>query len=221
MIGIGEGQTIRLNVVAWPPDPCTGTIGFLSSDGGPGPVANKAVQLQPGQADFVDLPFLELRLPAGQRGEVQPVVAVDTGSACRASVEIFITKNGSTRVAAPHPEPGATATFGMVGIALGDVLRLNVVAYPPNPCVAQIGFLNANGTPEPEPVKIVNLLPGQSAFVDLPAGRLGLLTGQRAELQPVVTLMPGPGDAVSACGATAEVYTRATGGTQAILGAQP
>ena len=221
VIGIGEGQTLRLNVVAFPPNPCTGTIGFLSNDGGLGPVANKTVQLQPGQADFVDLPFLELQIPAVQRGEVQPVVAVGTGSACRASVEIFTTKNGATHVSLPQPQPDTPATFGMVGIALGEVLRLNVVAYPPNPCVAQIGFQDANGQPVPEPDETVSLGPGQSALVDLPAARLGLQPGQRAELQPVVTLMPGPNDGVSACGATAEVYARKNGRTQAVLEPQP
>ena len=56
--------------------------------------------------------------------------------------------------------------FGMVGLAAGEVLRLNVVAYPPVPCRATIGFLNHNGQqPQPEPNKTVDLNPGEAAVV--------------------------------------------------------
>ena len=48
----------------------------------------------------------------------------------------------------------ADPQFGMIGLAAGETLRLNVVAYPPNPCVAQIGFRDANGAlPQPIPTR--------------------------------------------------------------------
>ena len=107
--------------------------------------------------------------------------------------------------------------FGMVGIALGQVLRLNVVAFPPNPCSATIGFLNHNGqVPQPQPGKTVFLNPGEAAFVDLSAAALGIPAVQRREFQPVVTLESAP-NGFSACQATAEVYDKASGMTVTLL----
>ena len=55
--------------------------------------------------------------------------------------------------------------FGMIGLAAGQMLRLNVVAYPPDPCNATIGFLNANGqVPPNQPVKNVSLSPWAGEF---------------------------------------------------------
>jgi hypothetical protein len=111
--------------------------------------------------------------------------------------------------------------FGMVGLASGETLRLNVVAYPPNPCVATIGFLNSNGVvPQPEPWKTVSLNPNEADFVDLHAAALGLTAGERAELQPVVMLLPGP-TSVSTCQANAEVFSTSTGRTRVYLNPQP
>jgi|SRR5271169_4329682 len=101
--------------------------------------------------------------------------------------------------------------FGMVGIGGGQTLRLNVVAYPPNPCNATIGFLgNAGQEPPNSPRKTVNLTAGQADFVDLPAVAVGIRVGQRAEFQPVVTLTPFE-DQMSQCGVSAEIFDSATG----------
>jgi len=220
LVGIGQGQTLRLNVVAYPPSPCNATIGFLDSNGQPVPEPSKQVNLQPGQAAKISLPWAALNLAAGQRGELQPVVAVGEGSACAATVEIFATATGATQVTTPQPTPdlpGITPQLGMAGLALGQTLRLNVVAYPPNPCVSMLGFLDSSGVPEPEPGRQVNLQAGQGAFLDLPAAVLGLSTGQRAEVPPVVLLAT----AASACQATVEVFATATGRTRAVLLPQP
>ena len=62
----------------------------------------------------------------------------------------------------------------MVGIGGGQTLRLNVVAYPPEPCFATIGFLgNAGQQPPNSPTKTVNLTSGQADFVDLHAASVG------------------------------------------------
>jgi hypothetical protein len=122
---------------------------------------------------------------------------------------------GLPAMAAGNPQ------FGMVGLAAGQVLRQNVVAYPPNPCSAAIGFRNSNGQyPQPLPDKTVYLNPGQADFIDLPAGVLGLRFGQRAELQPAVALQPAPNGS-SSCKATAEVYDRFSGRTWTLLFPQP
>ncbi len=230
MVGVAAGQVMRLNVVAYPPSPCMATIGFRNSNGQqPQPEPDKTVSLSPGQSDFIDLPASALGIPFGARREFQPVVVLqpqpDPGApnACGASVEVFDAFTGLSLVATPQPEPGlpnVAPQFGMAGIALGQVLRLNVVAFPPDPCSAVIGFLGANGQPQPEPDKTVYLNPGEAAFVDLSAGALGLAFGQRAELQPVVTLQPGANGS-SACQATAEVWDRFSGRTWTLMQPQP
>jgi len=115
------------------------------------------------------------------------------------------------------PAWAANPQFGMVGLAASQTLRLNVVAFPPDPCNAQIGFLNSNGAvPQPQPGKTVTLGPGEAAFLDLSAVALGVQFGQRAELQPVVTLLAAP-NGFSACQASAEVFDSFSGRTWAIL----
>jgi hypothetical protein len=224
MIGLAAGQTLRLNVVAFPPSPCDATIGFLNSDGVPPPNSiSKVVTLSPGQAGLVDLTAASLGIQLGQRQEVQPVVTLmpvaNMTSQCAASVEIFDTATGFSLVAWPPDPiiPNVSPQFGMVGIGLGQVLRLNVVAFPPSPCNATIGFLNSNGVAPPNSIpKVVTLSPGQASFVDLTAASQGIQFGQRMEFQPVVTVTSGPTSA-SACGVSAEVFDVITLRTTAIL----
>lgn len=228
MMGLAAGQTLRLNVVAYPPDPCNAQIGFLNSNGAtPQPDPSKTVTLNPGQAAFIDLTAASLGIQFGQRREFQPVVTLisisDSVSQCAASVELFDTSTGFSLVVLPQPDPSrlnVNPRFGMVGIGLGQVLRLNVVAFPPDPCIATIGFLNSNGaTPQPLPGKTVTLNPGQAAFVDLTAASLGIQFGQRAEFQPVVMLAQTANG--TACQASAEVFDTFTGRTSALLIPQP
>jgi len=233
MVGLAAGEVLRLNVVAYPPNPCHATIGFLNANGQiPQPEPGKTVSLAPGESAFVDLPASALGIRFGGRREFQPVATLQpqpepgAPNACGASVEVFDALTGLSLMAQPQPEPtlpNVAPQFGMAGIALGQVLRLNVVAFPPNPCSAAIGFLGANGqVPQPDPGKTVYLNPGEAAFVDLPAGTLGLPFGQRAELQPVVTLIPQPEpSAASECAATAEVYDRLSGRTWTLMQPQP
>jgi hypothetical protein len=234
MVGLAAGQVLRLNVVAYPPVPCSATIGFRNSNGQvPQPTPDKTLYLNPGQADFIDLPASALGIQFGGRREFQPVVTLSpqpepdanaAPNACAASVEVFDAFTGFSLVADPIPLPdlpNVAPQFGMAGIALGQVLRLNVVAYPPVPCSATIGFLNSNGqAPQPNPDKTVYLNPGEAGFIDLPAGALGLQFGQRAEMQPVVTLQPAPNGS-SSCRATAEVYDRFSGRTWTMLSPMP
>jgi hypothetical protein len=231
MVGLASGEILRLNVVAYPPSPCLATIGFRNANGQvPSPEPDRTVSLAPGQSAFLDLPASALGIAFGARREFQPVVTLqpqpqpDAPNACGASVEVFDATTGLSLVAIPEPEPSlpnVAPEFDMVGIALGQAVRLNVVAYPPNPCSAAIGFRDANGqAPQPNPSKTVYLNPGEAAFVDLPAGALGLSLGQRAELQPIVTLLPGA-NGFSACRATAEVYERVNGRTWALMTPQP
>jgi hypothetical protein len=74
MLGATLLETLRLNEVAYPPGPCVGRISFPSSSGLLVGNARMSVNLNPGQAAFLDSPGSALVTMLGQRAEVQPVV---------------------------------------------------------------------------------------------------------------------------------------------------
>ena len=103
MVGVTSFQTARLNLVAFPPDPCIGTINWGDSNGIPiGP--SLTVQLNPGQATHLDLPGGGA---LGNRAEVRPVVMV-TGGACIASAEVYNQETKATRAVYYPPVPCAS-----------------------------------------------------------------------------------------------------------------
>lgn len=208
MVGITRGQTLLLNVVAFPPDPCNAQLGFLNSIGllvGP----SQQVQLGPGQSASVALNGNSLMASFGHRMELLPTVAVaGGGTGCVASVEVVDNLLGVTAVLVPGsvgypPNPA----FGMLGLTVLQTVRLNVVAFPPVPCIGQISFTDKNGNPIGGSMN-VGLQGGQATFLDLPGNTLVSALGQRAEVIPVVTLAPNGGSA-NACVASAEVYGNA------------
>jgi hypothetical protein len=192
MVGVALGETLRLNVVAYPPSPCIATLGFVNADGIRG--NGVPVNLQPGQSAFLDFIANTALTQLGQRIALRPAVTLtqDVGpNACHSTAEVFDNFTGFSLLAlVPQPDPGLTLQpqpdpgFGMAGIALGQVLRLNVVAFPPVPCFAQLSFVNASGVPQPHPIGF----------------------GHRAELSPVVSVMVGPNAAPSVRVANAEVF---------------
>lgn len=237
MIGVAPSQTLRLSIIAYPPNPtflpgpCIAQLDFANSSGGPvGPT--KTVNLGPGQGDYLDLNSNSLALPFGGRAEVRPVVtmlpAPGGGTpACLANAEILDSFSGFSLVLAPGsfvthtPDP----MFPLQGVAWGQVLRLNLVAWPADPvapasCIAQLSFVDKLGNPVGPAPKVVNQSQGHADFLDVAGARLVSQFGQRAELRPVVTVFPStpivPGAAApSACAATAEVYDQFTGRTWA------
>jgi hypothetical protein len=97
--GLTGGQTIRITVIAYPPNPCAGTLSFADRSGAAiGPTL--PVNLTPGQGASLDLNSNMLGLAALQRIELQPMVTLQTpatGSvACAASSEVFGTITGRT-----------------------------------------------------------------------------------------------------------------------------
>jgi hypothetical protein len=80
----------------------------------------------------------------------------------------------------------------MLGLGLGQTLRLNAVARPPNPnepaagCDAILSFADANGTPVGRGPGPTQINPGQAAFLDFPASLLVSTIGQRAEVRPTL-----------------------------------
>lgn len=212
MVGIVRGQTLLLNLVAYPPTPCSAQLGVQDSNGTVVGLSQN-LQLLPGQSAFLAVNGNSLTTAFGQRVELLPTVTGPDGTipapACVATAEVIDNFLGVTAVLAPGavgypPQP----FFGMLGVTLFQTVRLNVVAFPPTPCIGQIGFADRNGTPV-GPSKAVQLSagPGQATFLDLPGNALVSAFGQRAEVRPVVTVTGG------ACIASAEVYTNVIGAT--------
>jgi hypothetical protein len=152
MIGLVRGQTLQINVVAYPPVPCFALLGFQDVNGN-ALGTTSSVELQAGQSASLTLNGNSLTSVAGQRVEVQPVVTptVVIGTSvvvnqCSASVEIYDNVLGLSSVAVPGaagypPSPN----FGMIGVTALQTVQLNVVAFPPTPCVGELSFLNAQG----------------------------------------------------------------------------
>ncbi len=239
LVGLALNQSLRISVVApaaqpgFPPDPCSAALSFLDANGNSvGP--NKSVNLNPGQSASLDLNTNALLQRFGQRAEVRPIAITYPPDPCIVSAEVFdnftafstLIVPATPVLVAPGPNeiaPGAP-NFGGQGLALGQVLRLSVVAnppspaYPPSPCVASLGFADRNGDAV-GPATTVSLNPGQSASLDLNSSVVitGLgsssfaLFGQRTEVRPVITLVPTP--AANACQAAAEVSDTFTGRT--------
>lgn len=208
MIGLVRGQTLQINVVAIPIDPCLARIGFQDANGSPvGPTLN--VALQAGQS--ASLAFngdSHISMP-GQRVEVLPsvVVTAGTGSQCNASAEVYDNIFGISSVAVPGAAGWPlTPVFPMLGVTELQTVRLNVVAYPVDPCIGQLSFVNSSGTPVGNTLN-VQLAPGQATFLELPGSTLVTKLGQRAEVRPVV-IAPNGG-----CVASAEVYLNGLGAT--------
>jgi hypothetical protein len=117
MVGIVEGQTVRLNLVnaASPldtqiPPPCRARLRFL--DAGGTVVADQNVEVPAGQATFVD--FSPSTVPVNTIGDFGPIrsevrAAVtflddQTPPPCRVNVEVFENATGRTTVLYP-PDP--------------------------------------------------------------------------------------------------------------------
>src|SRR5208282_2100949 len=103
--GLAGGQSLRITAVAFPPDPCVGTLSFADKNGNP-LGGSDAVNLQPGTGTYFDLNAAALGLSVGQRAEVLPVVTLAQpigaaagpaiGSVCQVSVEAFDHLTGRT-----------------------------------------------------------------------------------------------------------------------------
>jgi hypothetical protein len=124
-------------------------------------------------------------------------------------------------------------TFGMVGVARTQTIRLNVVNLqpPPDPdrgslappCRVLLSFRDAVGQPftnnDGQPVsRTVELQPGESAFLDLDGATLGAIdtnASGRTELRPFVRVLQTPPDPdkqfpPDPCRASAEVFDNQT-----------
>jgi hypothetical protein len=80
--------------------------------------------------------------------------------------------------------------------------------------MAQLSFVDKSGNPAGPAPKTVNLSPGHADFLDVAGANLVARFGERAELRPVVAIVPSAA-APSVCSATAEVYDQFSGRTWA------
>jgi hypothetical protein len=105
-VGVGDLQTVRLNVVAHPPDPCFGALSFLDASGNPIGSVNTA-SLSDGQAAYLDLTGQMATGGLGRHAEVVPVFTPTAGvaSVCDASVEVYDQLTGWTRILVPPGPP--------------------------------------------------------------------------------------------------------------------
>ena len=104
--------------------------------------------------------------------------------------------------------------FAMIGITRGQTLQINVVAFPPDPCIGQLSFVNSEGIQVGNPMP-VQLVPGRAVSFDLPGSTVVTKLGQREEVRPVVTSSSG------ACVASAEVYANGLGITVVYFSPNP
>jgi hypothetical protein len=103
MLGVMSFQTVRLNVVAFPPVPCAGTIRWVDGNGTPIGTSLQ-VNLSAGTATHLDL---QGGGALGLRADVRPVVTV-TGGACIASAEVYNNITKATRAVYYPPVPCAS-----------------------------------------------------------------------------------------------------------------
>ncbi len=106
-VGVGGFQTVRLNVLAHPPSPCAGSLGFVDANGHPvGPTL--AVNLNAGQAALLDLPGQLVVPDFFGRTEVLPQLTPIPGVApgvCVTSVEVYDQFTGWTHAFYPPGPP--------------------------------------------------------------------------------------------------------------------
>jgi hypothetical protein len=210
IIGMIRGQTARLNLVNLgdpdiiPPGPCVSTLTFL--DGAGNLLGASNLSLDVGQAGLLDLNAdrlgirgrLEIRGVAHSAPNLDPTLP-DPCASTRVTLELFDNKSLQTTAFAPEPhladQPEPERHFGMLGITLGQDLRLNVInlcdgsvnnlcdgSVTPPPCEATVGFLDANGRDLITPVVLTLAAGGGSGFVDLVANH-GIIINDKTRLE--------------------------------------
>jgi hypothetical protein len=232
MTGVRLGQTIRLNVVAGPvrvpgPGPCEALLNIY--DAANNLVASRSVS-PPGSVSF-DYGLRRAAVAGigrfAGRQELRPEVILMPGSPAagaagvcqeQATVEVYDDLVKSTSVIThgqgnPGPIQLPAAQFGPVGVGFLQTVRLNVTAFPPDPCFGTLSFTDVEGNPigASSPAR---LTAGQATFIDLPGTSIVSDSGH-GEVMAVFTQPPGvaPGD----CLPSVEVYDQLTGGTQVLI----
>lgn len=213
MLGIAAGQTARLNVSldnlagkAYPPDPYRVTLYFLNGDGRV--LTQQTFPVMVGQPALLDYaaPFIK----NGQRQRIRPIVMVEpdaSGSTpdLRSVVEVINDDTQLDAIVYPgeHNPPADNVTHnppvfydsGVVGIARGQSVRLNVVntldvhnpvGIPPDPYRVTLSFYGGDGSLLAQTFKFI--APGQAASLEVNASRFEPNQGSRLALHAVVSV---------------------------------
>lgn len=230
MVGGAYGQVVRLAIATGegPRDAgCRAVATIRTRD--LATVAERRVELRPGESTFVDANIGSLIDDPRRRVELLPAVSVFDGE-CTASVEVYEVLTGRTLAHTPGlllpAQPGlllpaVREVLAPTGVAPSQILRLGVIrGFDPQPdppgCSVVIGFADAAGQPV-GPSRAVSLPPGGSSVVDLDPNLLLPASGERLRARRFVRprlLLPaaGGGDA-SGCVASVQLIDRLTGWT--------
>jgi hypothetical protein len=110
--------------------------------------------------------------------------------------------------------------FGVIGITRAQTLQLHVAAFPPDPCIAQLGLQDVNGNPVGT-TTTVSLQAGQSASLAINGNTLASSTGQRVRIlpavQPVIVISSTVIPTANQCVASAEVVDNVLGITSVLI----
>ena len=196
MVGITGAQTLQLNLVAYPPDPCSMVqLGFQNRNGvAVGP--SETVTLQSGESMSMAVNGNSL-VAADQRVELHPTVAGKNG---RQLLLLLCSETMMTSSSAA----GAGWSCRLVActaLASGEGVRISTMSFTAEDAAWPAWWIwlpdhHADG-----------FVCWAADHLDLPGG--GAL-GQRAEVRPVVTVTDG------ACIASAEVFNKTTKATRAV-----
>ncbi|HEV3254459.1 MAG TPA: hypothetical protein VG033_08630 [Candidatus Acidoferrales bacterium] len=210
MIGITNVQVLQINLTADSTGTCAAKLGFQNSEGvAVGPTSS--VTLAAGQSTSLELKGSVLTKVPKQRVEVLPVVTPSTNfppTPCHASAEIIEGTPAATIAGGVVSFP-PVPIFAAVGITESINLRLNVVAYPPNPCIGELSFADENGKPVGGTLN-VNLSAGQAAFLDLPGTTVANKSGEIVLVQPIFMITT---TMKTACVVSVELYSAANAAT--------
>jgi hypothetical protein len=236
-LGLANGQTIRINVLANRAGSCAGTLNFLDSSLNALGRA-KLVNLASGQGTSFDLVGTSSLVSPGQRKQVVPQFVDSSGQyrSCQASVEVFTSSTGVTVASSKWIQPVYQYDFDLQGLSAGQTLRINVsspaAGNQTTGCGAALSFTDATGAP------LGNSSSGSGVpfvgFLDLPSTSVPGLTGWaggRVQVRPVLNTVSYQNSGVTGfyddvlvnqtCLASVEIFDTLSGLTRVLSKPEP
>jgi hypothetical protein len=239
MVGIGFGQTFRLNVISF--NPCLLDLTIYDRNGvalvnGSFPPQSFKITFGTVKQNYVNQVSsfpnrAELRADVKVKSTTTTTTTTtsttsttSTTNPCQAqaTVEVYddvfeftsVVTPGVLQPPGPTSAPPGPSQFGPVGLGFAQTARLNLVALPPGPCMGTLSFLDTQGNPI-GPQAPVSLASGQAIFLDLPGQMVVPAFGQHGEVIAMFT--PDPLAAPGACIASVEVFDQFSGYTRVLL----
>jgi hypothetical protein len=224
MIGVGVDQIFQLNVVV---DGCLATLAIVDSAGilVEPPTTIGSMTTGAGSGRIMFNPFPVEHGFARSRAELRAVVSLPpaTTQPCRAqaTAEVINEDSRNTTLIVPALVPPGPSTvppgptqFGPIGLGFRQTVRLNVMAFPPNPCFGVITFTDTQGSAVGG-ASPVTLAAGQATFLDLPGQTVVPERRQHGEI--IATFTQTVGAAPGACIASVEVFDQESGWTRVLI----